>query len=155
MSRRTLIRRLVAGGVSLGAAVSYAQVLNPQRAGATGTLAADDHYPAVDLTIVSTSLATVRTEKRVRVRIDSSEELQQAFFEVFVRTGGGLYRLGARSDVTFLSAAGSRSVYVSIDRTRLAGRTKARIYVYFRARDGEPLADHPGHALATGTTLLT
>jgi len=32
MSRRALIRRLVAGGVSFGAAVAYAQVLGPARA---------------------------------------------------------------------------------------------------------------------------
>lgn len=34
VSRRTFIRRLVGAGVSLGAAVSYAHLLTPQRAGA-------------------------------------------------------------------------------------------------------------------------
>ena len=61
VSRRTLIRRLVAGGVSTGAAISYAQMLAPQRAAAAPRGAANDHYPLVDLRIRSKSLARVRS----------------------------------------------------------------------------------------------
>lgn len=35
VSRRTFIRRLVTAGVSIGAAVSYAHLLSPDRAGAS------------------------------------------------------------------------------------------------------------------------
>jgi hypothetical protein len=44
ISRRTFIRRLAAGGVSLGAAVSYAHLLAPTRA--TAQSSADFHKPA-------------------------------------------------------------------------------------------------------------
>ena len=49
ISRRTLIRRLVAGGISVGAAVSYAHLLRPESASARpvrrGTGTPPEYYP--------------------------------------------------------------------------------------------------------------
>src|SRR5918996_4189524 len=86
ISRRTLIRRLIAGGVSTGAAISYAQLLAPEQASAQATVAAaDDHYPLIDMTIVSTSLATVKAQAKLVVKVVGTEELGPMFFRAFYK----------------------------------------------------------------------
>jgi hypothetical protein len=138
VSRRTLIRRLIAGGVSTGAAISYAQMLDPQRAGASSAVAApNDHYPLVDMKITSTSLATVRTSGRILVDVTSSEELVGTFFRAFLKTSGGGIPIGSRNYPSFLSAAGTRQGSVPIDVNALGARTTARFYVYLQGNDAE------------------
>jgi hypothetical protein len=69
MSRRTLIRRLVAAGVSFGAAVSYAHVLGQGRAQADRALR--DQYGILEPTtgkILDQSLDEVIETGKVRVR---------------------------------------------------------------------------------------
>jgi hypothetical protein len=138
LSRRTLIRRLIAGGVSTGAAISYAQLLDPQRAGASSAIrGVSDHYPLVDMKITSTSLAVVRTNARLNIEVTSSEELQNAFFRVFLKKAGGGVPIGERFIASFLSGAGSRSAVIPIDVAQLGSRTSARFYVHSFSNDAE------------------
>ncbi len=137
ISRRTLIRRLIAGGVSTGAAISYAQVLSPERAGATVRVAESDHYPLVDLEITSTSLATVRTEGQLKVRITCTEELNNGFFRVFMRNNPGGVLIGTRfMSGVVLAGAGSRLVAINVSGIPPT-RPSARLYVQMTANDAE------------------
>jgi hypothetical protein len=150
ISRRTLIRRLIAGGISTGAAISYAQLLAPERAGAAVPRgAASDHYPLVDLTIVSPSLAGVRTSGRIKVRVLSSEELQNARFTVFLKTTAGGVPIGSRFVPNVLNGAGVVEVLIPVDTSRLANRSSARFYIQMVGRDAENF----GALASTGKTL--
>lgn len=135
VSRRTLIRRLVAAGVSTGAAVSYAHLLSPERASAG--VASDDHYPLVDLRITSSKLARVRNRGKLAVKLACSEELRGLELRVFLRTAGGGTPIGYRYIQSFLGQAGSRKVAIPIDSSRLAGRRRARLYVQATGVDDE------------------
>jgi hypothetical protein len=79
VSRRTLIRRLVAAGVSIGAAVSYAQVLKPERAFAR---ADSDHYPDTEVKIIDEDLDKVANKERVRVRVHADEDAELSSFSL-------------------------------------------------------------------------
>jgi hypothetical protein len=138
ISRRTLIRRLVAGGVSTGAAISYAHLLAPERAGAsTAAAVVDDHYPLVDMKITSTSLAQLRTSNRIAISVTCTEELRNAFFRVLLKTADGGVPLGSRFFTAFLFAAGSRDTVIDINPAPFASRTRARFYVQVQAQDAE------------------
>ena len=136
ISRRTLIRRLIAGGVSTGAAISYAQVLAPERAEASVS-AASDHYPLVDLAIVTPTLARVREVSRLGVAVTSSEELANLFLRIYLKTASGGVPIGSRTISNFLTAAGRREVAVAVDSSALGSRTSARFYVQAWASDAE------------------
>ena len=138
ISRRTLIRRLVAGGVSAGAAVSYAHVLAPERA-AAGFTPGGDHYPLVDLRIKSSKLARVRSREQILVRVATSEEVRLLELRVLLRTSGGGVPIGQRFFASFSTGATAREVTVPINRAFLAGRTSARLYVQDRGSDDENL----------------
>ena len=76
ISRRALIRRLVAAGISFGAAVSYAHLLDPDRAPAA---AGGGEYPgsvAVRGKILEQDLDRVIAEERVKVRLWTSHRAQ-------------------------------------------------------------------------------
>ena len=79
LSRRTLIRRLVAGGLSFGAAVSYAHLLGQERAQAAGDV--PDHYGFIDVTgkILKQDLDRVIEEERVKVRFSVPKRTQVEF----------------------------------------------------------------------------
>ena len=66
ISRRMLIRRLVAAGVSLGAAASYAHLLRPQAAGAR--MMTDLHGATLTLDIIEQPLGRVIDNGFLRVR---------------------------------------------------------------------------------------
>jgi hypothetical protein len=138
ISRRTLIRRLIAGGISTGAAVSYAQLLRPEHALAAPSLAGpNDHYPMVFITIDTASIADAKANSRIAVTVNCTEELKATFFRVFLNTAGGGVPIGQRSIASFLTAAGTRQVAIPIDRSQLTGRTSAMIYVQLQGRDDE------------------
>jgi hypothetical protein len=83
MSRRTLIRRLAAAGVSFGAAVSYAHLLGQERA-AGGEV---DHYHPplpVEGRILAQPLAQVIEEERVKVRLEVTKRARVEF-QIWVR----------------------------------------------------------------------
>jgi hypothetical protein len=134
ISRRTLMRRLIAGGVSAGAAISYAQLLAPERAMAA---IGDTQYPLVDLAIVSSSLASVRSNAYIKVSLTSTEELKNGSFRSFVNKGGGGVPLGSKFLAQVLRAAGSRTVNVPVDVSQLTGLTSARLYIQMTAQDAE------------------
>jgi hypothetical protein len=139
MSRRTLVRRLVAGGVSIGAAMSYAQLLNPERAGAAGTLAVTEElYPLVKVSIVSTDLDVVQTENRVRVSVTSTEEIGRALFRTYMEKLNGLDSLGRKFfSSAFLAGAGQRSLFVPVNGEKIGTRPQATIWVHLTASDLE------------------
>ncbi len=144
ISRRTLIRRLIAGGVSTGAAISYAHVLSPERAGAAVGARASDHYPLVDLAITSASLAAIKTPAsgppRVQFRLTSSEEITQALFWLYMRTGNGGIPIGIpnpREETNVMGGAGTRSMAIQINPASLGTRTSVRFYVQMIGRDAE------------------
>ena len=139
MSRRTLIRRLVATGVSLGAAVSYAHIFAPAAEAEERRFHADfyeDFYPSdVRLRIASNTVnGVVRTGKvRVFVHTDDGAEIT---LRVFTKIRGRLRRIGIKT-VTF-SVAGSRTVGIPIGdgaRRLLRRRDRKWIKVTAVARD--------------------
>ena len=91
MSRRVFVRRLVAGGVGLGAAVSYAHLLAP-RASASRVLG-DTYDPPVlsNLQMISEDLDKVIKKRRFKIRATSN---QPATFRVYLH----LYRSPEKSE---------------------------------------------------------
>jgi hypothetical protein len=83
ISRRTLVRRLVAGGISFGAAVSYAHLLNEERAWGRGE---DDYVPPIALEgkIVKQDLDDVIDQERLKVRITVPKRARVEF-QVYLR----------------------------------------------------------------------
>jgi hypothetical protein len=138
LSRRTLVRRLVAGGVSVGAAVSYAQLLKPERAFAESTAAVDELYPLVLVTITSNDLDVVINDAVVRATVSATEEIGFARFWVFFERPSGLRLLGIKTySSNFLAAAGQRNVNLQISPTKLEPFQKATIWVHLQAFDSE------------------
>ena len=139
ITRRTLVRRLVAGGVSTGAAVSYAQMLQPDQAMAAGSslVIPGDHYPMVDMSITSTSLATVRSEAKLQVTTIGTEELLNVFFRTFVLTTTGGYPIGGKFFPAFLPKANNRREKLPISIAPFAGQTSVRFYVQATGNDAE------------------
>lgn len=89
MSRRTLIRRLVAAGVSFGAAVSYAHILGQERAAGGES----DHYHpplAVEGRIRDQPLARVIEEERVKVRLEVAKRARVEF-QIWLRRPDHIY----------------------------------------------------------------
>ena len=151
ISRRTMIRRLVGGGVSMGAAVSYAQMLNPERAGAQAASAViSDHYPLVDLVIASPSFAAVKNNSALLVDVTSSEELVNTYFRAFLKVPGGGIAIGARVFPSVLTAAGTRRIGIPIDAAALGARTRGRFYVQAQGSDAE---HYPALASAAKTLV--
>ena len=107
MSRRTLIRRLVASGVSLGAAISYAHLFAPQ-AEAEERFHADyyeEFYPTdVRLSIRSNTVNGVVRTGRVRVYVHT-DDAAQITLRVLTKIRGRLRRIGIKT-VTFRNAGG-------------------------------------------------
>jgi hypothetical protein len=138
ITRRTLVRRLVAGGVSAGAAVSYAQMLQPEQAAAASSLViAGDHYPMLDMSITSTSLATVRSEAKLQVTVKSSEELVNMFFQIFVATTTGGVPIGQKFIPSYLPGPNNRRDKFAINIAPFAGQSSVRFYVQARGTDNE------------------
>lgn len=79
ISRRTLIRRLVASGVSFGAAVAYAHLLAPGRAPAR--MLGDEYRPPLEIVgkILNQDLETVIEKERVRVRFTVPKKARVEF----------------------------------------------------------------------------
>jgi hypothetical protein len=149
ITRRTLVRRLVAGGVSTGAAVSYAQMLQPEQAmGASSLVIPGDHYPMVDLSITSTSLATVRSEAKLQVTTVGTEELLNVGFAVFVLTTTGGVLIGTKFIPSFLAKANNRRDKLPINIAPFAGQTSVRFYVQASGHDAE---NYPTIASAAAT----
>jgi len=146
ISRRTLVRRLIAAGVSLGAAVSYTHLLAPQRAAAYPL---PGHYPQLSIDLLSTSLSQVIADPYLVVRVAADEDLQLTLTAYRLRHREGLEFLGARG----LSFVGPDSKKVHVHLTRhavnhLASVTQAEILITAYGTDDDGY--HPAPE-ATGT----
>lgn len=108
VSRRTFIRRLVAGGVSLGAAVSYAHLLAPERADAAAGTGGDglDHYgPEIGVAIRSKRLPKVLNLRELAVRVTSNDSVTFTL-KVKIRDDGKLKTIGTKQ-ISFTAATDS------------------------------------------------
>ena len=109
--------------MSTGAAISYAQVLAPERAEASVS-AASDHYPLVDLAIVTPTLARVREVSRLGVAVTSSEELANLFLRIYLKTASGGVPIGSRTHVGLdpvpLQAGAVEHAVVGLDTTNFS-----------------------------------
>lgn len=117
ISRRTLVRRLVAAGVTTGAAVSYAHLLAPERAGAA--TAASDHYydpPNVELKLATRKLRRARKSGKVAVELTTDKTLPYLVLKVFKRTKKGqLVRVGQKAfPGAFATSAGTKKLRVPV-----------------------------------------
>jgi hypothetical protein len=137
VSRRSFVRRLVASGVSIGAAASYAEVLAPATATAAPRRARrakiDDLYPLVTMKITTRDIHDVRSKDRLRVKV-TSNSVVVLHVSAFVEKNGHLSPLGfmpydPESNRTF-AAGESRTVTVPIYyQTALNGLQKAKVFV--------------------------
>lgn len=110
ISRRTLVRRLVGAGVSLGAAIGYAGALGSNARAATPS-AITDHYPYVKLAIVPlTERHLVKTGK-VEIDVSRSETVLLTL-NLFRKQAGGLFQIGA--DSRQLDDAGSERLVITV-----------------------------------------
>jgi hypothetical protein len=142
ISRRTLVRRLIAGGVSTGAAISYAQMLDPQRASA---ITSSDQYPLVDLSIANTTFATVKNASppAVRVLVVTSEEIRQATFRAFFKVNGSGVVIGQKTfgltptSGPLIKQAGSTTIKIPINVAALGTATNGTFYVQLQGFDAE------------------
>jgi hypothetical protein len=138
LSRRAFIRRLVAAGVSVGAAASYAHLLAPPEAAADAQVSLDDHYPELDIGVRSGSIKRVAETGVVRIRVEVAGEGGTVQLGVDVRHRGRRRLIGRRK-VGF-PTPGSRVVKVPIsDRGRaiLASRERASLRVTATALDAD------------------
>jgi hypothetical protein len=131
LSRRMFIRRLVAGGVSLGAAVSYAHLLTPERASASRSTrhAAADHYTPgqIEVRLKSRRLSKVLDRGDLRIQLSVGDA---ARVEVTATTRQQGKRIAiARGKVDFASP-GERTLDLPLTkggRHALAGRDELRV----------------------------
>jgi hypothetical protein len=88
----------VAGGVSLGAAISYAHLLGPERAAAASGAAGDglDHYgPEIGVSIRSKRLKRVLNRRELSVRVTSNDSASFTL-SVQIRDGGKVKTIGTK-----------------------------------------------------------
>ena len=122
ISRRTLIRRLIAGGVSIGAATAYAHHLAPT-ASARGS--GPFEYPVVRLRILSDDLRKVIQDEKLEVRVRSTDPCRLDLI-LTTRQGQNQVQLGKRR-VRF-TEGGRKNIKVRIDRVGpLRGRERVRV----------------------------
>jgi hypothetical protein len=133
ISRRRFVRTLVASGVSVGTAVSYAQLLAPAAAasarhgGGDPLPANHEHYPLITMKILTTDISNVRQRKALKVKVTASES---AFLKLgtFVKRKGDLAYLGSAPTRFLLLKGTSQVVTVPIDITDLKGKSSAQVY---------------------------
>lgn len=143
ISRRTLIRRLVAGGVALGAATAYAQLLAPK--GRAAVPAARDHteYPHTFVRILTKRLRPVLRNKKLKVRVRSVPQAGSSTGNsTTVRVYKGTQLLG-ETDVDF-AGAGTRDVVVPLSTVKPLRRRRRVIVkaIVFHGPSGQQLARH-------------
>jgi len=132
ISRRTLIRRLVAAGVSLGAATAYAHQLAP-KAAAKGS--GPSQYPIVKLRILSDTTEEIAKNKGVNVRVKTADPCELTL-ELRVEQGNTWYSLGVKQ-VTFGESGGKKEVRVKFSNSGdLNRKKKSRVTVQAISNEG-------------------
>lgn len=127
ISRRTLVRRLIAAGISAGAAVSYAHLLTPEQSAAARYLHAPDYYPDTAVKIKSSDLKDVIHDKTVRVRVECSGKARLKL-TAFVKDGNDRQELGFRN-VKF-DGGGHKTFGIDIAPGPLRHRQQAKVIVH-------------------------
>jgi dienelactone hydrolase len=153
ISRRTFIRRLVAGGVSFGAAVSYAHLLAPARAEAATTgYGGDgrDHYePEIMIEIRAKKLRRVLLTNSIEVHVTGNDNA--AFTLVAqAKDKGKLKTIGGQS-ITF-NASTDSVLQLRLNRTGrklLADRSQSWIQVVATATHQQTQGTYTSSAVAT------
>jgi hypothetical protein len=138
LSRRAFVRRLVASGVSVGAAMGYAQVLAPEAEAAPlkRRTPQDDQYPILATKIVTRDMHDVRHNKRLRLRITTNTAVV-VHVGAFVNKGGHLFPLGFvpadPQSARTLAAYQTKTITIPFNQdstaSNLAGLKKAQAYV--------------------------
>jgi hypothetical protein len=90
LSRRAFIRKLVAGGVSFGAAVAYAQLLDRDPAHAAVALGDEYSFVEVKATILDQDLDDVIASGKLLTKVRSNRK-GSVHLEVFLRRPGETY----------------------------------------------------------------
>ena len=131
ISRRTLIRRLVAAGVSLGAATAYAHHLAP-KAAAKGGL---NEYPRVKLRILSETTEEIAKDKAVRVRVKSADPCELTV-ELRVEQGNSWSQLGFE-EVKFGESGGKKEIKIKFsDAGDLNRKKRSKVTVQAISNEG-------------------
>jgi len=137
MSRRMFVRRIVATGVSVGAAVSYAHLLDPQRAEARAAGTRADFYTpaAIELRVKSKDLDKVIRKGTLRVEV-TVDEAADVVVTAIARVHGDDVVLG---DI-LVTFAGPSTRVVPIHLTEsgievLRDRDKAKVTVTGESKD--------------------
>ena len=114
MSRRTLVRRLVAGGVTVGAAVAYAQLLEPAPATGRGSVCGA-HFDA-SVKIPAQDLDRVIEKQGLRVKA-TADRAMNLFVEVYLlRPDHPLFERSRLGDRQYsFPAAGSLTKRIAFD----------------------------------------
>jgi hypothetical protein len=145
LSRRVLVRRLVTGGVSLGAAISYAHLLSPSKAAAAAPEDFCDEYPVVDVRIVTDGrLSTLRSRNYLLVQVVSDEEVAMSI-TALIRRGGELSVIASNS--MRMNAAGSKYVRLPLTpegQLALQGLSATIVMITGQGQDGERYPLCPG-----------
>ena len=147
ISRRTLIRRLVAGGISFAAAVSYAHLLAPEAEAACYD--EDPYYPCVHLRILSSDLEQVVDKKHLVVRVRSARKARLRL-RAWAKENGNEVPIGSRY-VQF-DHPGKMKVRIPLnDLDPLRHRNRARVIV----RALWEATDHVSHVVGVDEKTLT
>jgi hypothetical protein len=141
MSRRTFIKRLVAAGTSVGAAVSYAHLLAPEARAASGRDGDGiDHYePEIQVAIATDRIDKVIQSRKLDVRASADDPVTFAF-KAQIRHRGKLRTVGAKQ-VTFAGGTVDRVVRIPINRlgrSILASRNAMSVRVVGVATHNQP-----------------
>jgi hypothetical protein len=132
ITRRTLIRRLVAAGVSLGAATAYAHHLAP-KAAAKGS--GPNEYPIVKLRILSETTEEIAKDKGVNVRVKTADPCELTL-ELRVEQGNTWFSLGEKG-VKFGASGGKKEVLVKFsDSGELNRKKKSRVEIQAISNEG-------------------
>jgi hypothetical protein len=157
ISRRTFIRRLVAGGVSFGAAVSYAHLLAPKADAAIGRAGdGQDHYePEIEVAIRSERILKVVNQRKLEVTVSTDDS---ADFDLVakIRNKGKLRTIGNKQ-VSFSGATADAVVRIPISkagREILAKRDTSTIRVECAATHQQALPAGAYTSRAVTTKIL-
>lgn len=153
ISRRTLVRGLVAAGVSTGAAVSYAHLLAPEASGAGRRYADEypgncaDEYPSIDMLVLDRKVADVRRAKKLRVKArfsradfgGSADNLKRARIKLTVsaRKNGTQKTLGSKTVELTDGRASEIKIPLDGDLSPLRGADRVTVFVTAKRVDSD------------------
>jgi hypothetical protein len=131
ITRRTLIRKLVAAGVSLGAATAYAHHLAP-KASAKGF--GPQEYPRVRLRILSETTAEIARDQSVDVRVKSADPCE---LTLEMRVEQGTWYANGVKRVQFGAGGGKKEVRIKFaDFGELKRKQKSTVKVQAISDEG-------------------